>query len=59
MADSHDKDEYLAYAEHCERMAESATEQADKTLWLRMAAAWRRECAKPPHIKSADPAIDS
>lgn len=52
MAD--DKDEYLAYAAHCEQMADSADNETDKALWLRMAAAWRREGVRPRHT-ATDP----
>ena len=48
MAGSDDKSEYLDYAAHCEQMAKSADSETDKALWLRMAAAWRRECITAP-----------
>lgn len=41
-----DDNDSRSYAIHCEQMAAHANE-ADKELWLRLAAAWRREKAEP------------
>ena len=48
MGEATDKDDFHAYAVHCEEMAASATEADIKELWLRMAAAWRRQAVEPP-----------
>ena len=43
-----DEKEFLSYAKHCEDMAAASTSEDDRALWLRMAAAWRRECIRTP-----------
>ena len=54
MGEATDKDEFLAYAVHCEEMASCATKTDIKELWLRMAAAWRRQAVEPLTDKPAD-----
>ena len=39
------EEEFIAYAEHCEQMAEVPQSEEYKAKWLTLAAAWRRKCA--------------
>ena len=48
MGEATDTDDFLAYAVHCEEMAASAREADIRELWLRMAAAWRRQVVEAP-----------
>jgi len=58
MLDETDAEEdFLSYAKHCEAMANSATTETDKALWLRMAAAWRRRMV--PRTMNEDPSSDA
>ena len=48
MGEATDKDDFHAYAVHCEEMAASAREADIREIWLRMAAAWRRQVVEAP-----------
>ena len=47
MVTASDNKEFLSYAKHCEGMAVAANSEIDKALWLKLAAAWRRQLVEP------------
>ena len=49
------EEEFIAYAEHCEQMAEASQSEEDKANWLTLAAAWWRKSAAQPNAREAQP----